>query len=119
MLPVEPLASASGSRHTQIQRRDAQRAKSAFYRELLARRNDAYTTSEALPTPAEDQPAPGETQNDHWVRATMTFPGGVSVTLERTSSEQDEQTTTSLSLTRRHNAVRRPAPLPRRLDIRV
>ena len=48
MLPVQALASSSGSAHTSVQRRHAQRAKSVFYRELLARRHQASANSEAL-----------------------------------------------------------------------
>jgi hypothetical protein len=119
MIPVQPLASSLGSGQVQVQRRAAQRAKSAFYRELLARRHDAYTSSEALPLPAEEQPPQSEPQNDRWVRATMSFPGGVSLTLERSVSDEEGETTTSLALTRRLSAPRRPAPQPRRVDIKV
>ena len=119
MLPIQPLASSVGGGQVQVQRREALRAKSAFYRELLARRHDAYASIEALPVQTEEQPAQNEPQNDRWVRATMTLPGGMSVTLERSVSEQEGETTTSVAVTRRNNAVRRAAPLPRRLDIRV
>src|SRR5689334_9338565 len=116
MIPIQPLASSVGGGHVQIQRREALRAKSAFYRELLARRHDAYASSEALPLPPEDQPSQ-DSRDEQFVRATMTLPGGVSVTLERTDS--DDETTTSVAVTRRNNTVRRAAPQPRRLDIRV
>ena len=119
MLPVQPPASSVGSNQVPVRRHEAQRAKSAFYRELLARRHEAYSSSETLPLPAEEQPVQGEPQNDRWVRATMTLPGGVSLSLEQTTSEEFGETTTSVALTRRNNALRRPAPLPRRLDIRV
>jgi hypothetical protein len=119
MIPIQPLNSSLASGQVLVQRRNAQGAKSAFYRELLARRHEAYTSSEALPVPTEDQPPQSEPQNDRWVRATMTFPGGVSLTLERTVSESEGETTTSLAVTRRHNATPRTAPPPARVDISV
>jgi hypothetical protein len=119
MMPIQPVASSVGSDQVPVQRRAALRARSAFYRELLAHRQEAYSNSEALPLPADKQSSHDAPENDRWVRATMTFPGGVSLTLERTASEDLGETTTSVAFTRRHNSGRRTAPQPQRLDISV
>ena len=115
MMPIQPLASSTGSGEAQVQQHSARNAK-AFQRALRAYQQQQLDEPSETPT---EVPA-----KNRWLRATMTLPGGVNVVYERTVGETTQQTVLSLAVTRtidgpigghQGNVV----PLPRHVDIIV